>query len=358
MTKFVARAPVRVDPAGGGTDAPPYCIDHGGAVVNFSVARHAHASFERLPKGGGVILYSHDHRKGVRAASVADLKLDGQLDLLKVFVRRLLGPDENCLLVTQSDVPQGTGLGGSGALGVAILGAIMHALGKKVTRGEIALLANDIERTDLGNVGGNQDSYAAAMGGIKLITYAKGGGSSCEPIAISEKTRGQLERDTLLIYTGDVHLSGSIHTDIRTSYALPDSPTLRAMDNLKAAALKMAAALPAGDMDAYVEALNSARQNHYALHPSCDSDTLRKFFKELSPGIRGGKACGAGGGGFIMVHAAAGSRKECARIAEALGGLVWPFQLDDHGLMDWEEPPSSPEQIAAIQKLADKTSAA
>jgi D-glycero-alpha-D-manno-heptose-7-phosphate kinase len=98
--KFVARAPVRVDPAGGGTDAPPYCIDHGGAVVNFSVARHAYASFERLPKGSGVMLHSHDHRKGVRAASVADLKLDGQLDLLKVFVRRLLGNDESFLLVT------------------------------------------------------------------------------------------------------------------------------------------------------------------------------------------------------------------------------------------------------------------
>jgi len=357
MTKFVARAPVRVDPAGGGTDAPPYCIDHGGAVVNFSVARHAHASFEHLPRGSGIILYSHDHRKGVHAASVGDLKLDGQLDLLKVFVRRLLGPDESCLLVTQSDVPQGTGLGGSGALGVAILGAITQALGKKMTRDEIALLANDIERADLGNVGGNQDSYAAAMGGIKLITYAKGGGSSCMPIQLSEKTRGQLECDTLLIYTGDVHLSGSIHTDIRTSYALPDSPTVRAMDNLKAAALKMAPALQAGDIDAYVEALNSARQNHYALHPSCDSDTLRKFFKELSPCIRGGKACGAGGGGFIMVHAAAGCRKECARIAEALGGLVWPFQLDDRGLMNWEEPPSSPEQIATLRKLAGKTPA-
>ena len=352
--KFTARAPVRVDPAGGGTDAPPYCLDHGGAVVNFSVARHAHASFERLPNGSGVILYSHDQKQGVHAASVHELKIDGQLDLLKVFVRHLLGAGDNFLLATQSDVPQGTGLGGSGALGVAILGAIAAALGKKMSRSEIALLANDIERKDLGNVGGNQDSYAAALGGIKLITYHKGGGSSCEPIPISEKTRGQLERDTLLIYTGDVHLSGSIHTDIRQSYALPDSPTVRAMDNLKAAALKMAPALQAGDIDAYVDALNSARLNHYALHPSCDSDTLRKFFRELSPCIRGGKACGAGGGGFIMVHAAADSRKECIRIADALGGLVWPFQLDDHGLMNWEEPPSPPEQIEALRRRIDK----
>jgi D-glycero-alpha-D-manno-heptose-7-phosphate kinase len=348
IMRFLARAPVRVDPAGGGTDAPPYCIDYGGAVVNFSVARHSYASFESLPRGSGVLLYSHDQKKGVRAGSVSDLKYDGRVDLLKAFARRLLGEEDGCLLVTQSDVPQGTGLGGSGALGVAILGAIARAQGKQMTKSEIALLANDIERKDLGNSGGNQDSFGGAIGGIKLITYAKGGGSSCETITVPDDTRLQLERDSLLIYTGEVHLSGTIHVDIRRSYEQPDSPTVRAMDNLKAAALKMADALKAGCLDAYIEALNCARLNHYALHSSCDSDSLRRFFRELSPYIRGGKACGAGGGGFIMVHAKPERRKDCIQIGEALGGMVWPMQLDHLGLVTWQEAPSSAEQLEAI----------
>ena len=346
--KCVARAPVRVDPAGGGTDAPPYCIDYGGAVVNFSVARHSYASFERLPKGSGVILYSHDQKKGVRAGSAKDLKYDGRVDLLKAFARRLLGEENGCLLVTQSDVPQGTGLGGSGALGVAILGAIALAQGKQMTKSEMALLANDIERKDLGNSGGNQDSFGGAIGGIKLITYAKGGGSTCETIPVPDETRLQLERDSLLIYTGEVHLSGTIHVDIRRSYEQPDSPTVRAMDNLKAAALKMAQALKVGRIEDYVEALNCARVNHYALHSSCDSDSLRKFFQELSPYIRGGKACGAGGGGFIMVHAKPDHRKDCIRIGEGLGGMVWPMHLDHLGLVTWEEAASSAAEVEAI----------
>jgi D-glycero-alpha-D-manno-heptose-7-phosphate kinase len=337
-----------VDPAGGGTDAPPYCLDYGGAVVNFSIARHAYASFERLPKGGGVILYSHDQKKGVRAGSVSDLKYDGRVDLLKAFARRLLGQEDGCLLVTQSDVPQGTGLGGSGALGVAMLGAIARAQGKPMTKSEIALLANDIERKDLGNSGGNQDSFGGAIGGIKLITYAQGGGSTCETINVPDDTRLQLERDSLLIYTGEVHLSGTIHVDIRRSYEQPDSPTVRAMDNLKAAALKMAEALKTGRLDDYIKALNSARINHYALHPSCDSYSLRKFFRELSPHIRGGKACGAGGGGFILVHAKPDHRKDCIQVGEALGGMVWPMHLDHLGLVTWEEAPSTAEQIEAI----------
>ena len=122
------------------------------------------------------------------------------------------------------------------------------------------------------------------------------------------------------------------------------------MDNLKAAAETMARALAAGDMDAYVDSLNRARLNHYALHPSCDSDTLRKFFTALAPYIRGGKACGAGGGGFILVHAKPDCRRETIQAAESLGGRVWTCQLDDTGLMTWEDSPSPPEQIEAIRR--------
>ena len=80
--KIIARAPARVDPAGGGTDAPPYCVDFGGAVVNFSVARYSYVSFERLPKKSGVTIYSHDLKKGIHAESVKHLQYDGQIDFL------------------------------------------------------------------------------------------------------------------------------------------------------------------------------------------------------------------------------------------------------------------------------------
>jgi D-glycero-alpha-D-manno-heptose-7-phosphate kinase len=218
-----------------------------------------------------------------------------------------------------------------------------------MTKHEIALLANDIERKDLRNSGGSQDSFGAAVGGMKVITYQKGGGCSCAPIKVSEGTRGQIERDSLLIYTGQVHLSGTIHVDIKKSYKQPNSPTVRAMDNLKYAAQKMARALEAGDINTYLDCLNRSRVNHYALHASCDSDTLREFFNELSPYILGGKACGAGGGGFIFIHAKPHCRKECMQKAESIGGMVWNFQLDDLGLLTWEEPASSAQEIETFR---------
>jgi D-glycero-alpha-D-manno-heptose-7-phosphate kinase len=338
--KIIARAPARVDPAGGGTDAPPYCIDHGGAVVNFSVARYSYASFEWLPQEKGVQIYSRDLQKNVQAPSPELLKFDGNLDFLKAFVKRLLGPERGCLIVTQSAIPERTGLGGSGAMGVAMVGAITRASEQPLTKDEIASLANEIERKDLGHSGGSQDSFGSAIGGAKLITYRQGGGEACERLKVPAATLAELERDSLMIYTGSVHLSGSIHSDIKKWYHQENSPTIRAMDNLKAAAQRMAAALAAGDIDAYIDCLNASRVNHYALHPSCDSDPLRQFFATLDPYIRGGKTCGAGGGGFIFVHTKTGRRNECIQAAEALGGRVWDFHFDHDGLVAREETPS------------------
>lgn len=341
--KISARAPARVDPAGGGTDAPPYCVDYGGAVVNLSVARYSYATFERLPKGSGACLYSRDLESAAWAACGKEMGPGGKLDFLKAFVRRLLPDETDFLILTQSDIPERTGLGGSGAMGVAMVGAILEALGRRMSKNEIALLANEVERKDLGHSGGSQDSFGAAIGGAKLITYHQGGGCDCRRLEAPEASMAQLERDSLLIYTGEPHLSGSIHSDIRKWYHQENSPTVRAMDNLKAAAQRMSVALEAGDLDGYVESLNASRVNHYALHPSCDSARLREFFEGLAPYILGGKTCGAGGGGFIFVHMKTNERKECLQIAEAMGGKPWTVKLDQTGLSTWTERPSSPE---------------
>jgi galactokinase/mevalonate kinase-like predicted kinase len=107
------------------------------------------------------------------------------------------------------------------------------------------------------------------------------------------------------------------------------------MDRLKAAANKMASALETGDMTGFVSALNDSRKGHYALHESCDGDVLRSFFTTLDPYILGGKTCGAGGGGFIVVVTRPGCKQQCIAAAESLGGDVWPFQMDEQGAVVW-----------------------
>ena len=352
MMKIAARAPVRIDPAGGGTDAPPYSTQFGGCVVNFSVARYSYAQLQWLEPGAGAHLYSLDLKQGAWAPDIEALTSDGKLEFIKGFVKRLLVGRNDFLLVTQSDVPVRTGLGGSGAMGVAVAIACAKAVGRAADQTEIAALANHIERHELRCAGGVQDSYGAAIGSAKRIVCHQGGGVTCSRLKLPPGVIERLERDMLLIYTGGVHLSETIHEDIKRSYEMANSPTIAAMDRLKAAACAMADALEAGNVNGFIGALNVSRANHYALHSSCDSDTLRTFFTKLEPYILGGKTCGAGGGGFIAVLARSGYKQACVDAAEALGGKVWPFKFDHEGAIGWEEPEWSPAEVNQLKSLA------
>jgi len=349
--KTVARAPARIDPAGGGTDAPPYSVEYGGCVVNFAVARYSYAQLQWLPPGAGAHLYSLDLKQGAWAPKLEALKADGRLDFVKGFARRLLRGRDDFLLITQSDVPVRTGLGGSGAMGVAVTAACLKATKRSIEQADVALLANEIERQDLGLAGGNQDSFGAAVGGAKKIVLDKDG-VTCQQLKLRPDVVGRLERDMLLIYTGGIHLSATIHEDIKRSYAMANSPTIAAMDRLKQAAYAMADALEAGDLNGFAAALNASRRHHYALHDSCDSDTLRAFFARLDPFILGGKTCGAGGGGFIAVLTRPAHKNDCADAAQELGGEVWPFKMDHDGVVTWEEAEWTPAEVNELRSLA------
>jgi D-glycero-alpha-D-manno-heptose-7-phosphate kinase len=350
--KACARAPVRVDPAGGGTDAPPYCIEHGGAVVNFAVERHVYASAQKLPPGSGVIVYSADLRVGATAARVSEFAGQKDLEFLKAFVLRMIPEADSLLLLTESDVPRDSGLGGSGAVGVAVVAAIDGAYGRSRSPAEIAALANEIERSDLGYPGGNQDSYAAALGDVNLLQYHRGGGLTSRRLLLLPETRRILEHHSLLIYTGGAHVSGSIHQDIKRLYRDENQQTLSALRALHSQAESMAAALEAGNFGGYAAALNESCRQLYNLHAGCDCPDHRRCFQVLADLIVAGKTCGAGGGGFLLVLARQGRRSDCARRAEEMGALVWPVKIDPRGVSTWLEPPFDDAEIERFRRAA------
>lgn len=340
---------MRVDAAGGGTDAQPFSVEHGGVVLNFAVQRHAFARAQRLSAGQGVIIYSEDLGQGVQAPTVAALPAD-ELEFLQAFVRRMVPEEESILLVTESDVPPGAGLGGSGALGVAVVAALGQALGQERTATEVAQLANEIERGDLGYPGGSQDSFGAALGGINRLEYLQGGEMVPHRVEVAEETRLALEYHSLLVYSSEAHVSGNIHQDIKESYALPNSPTVAAMTALKESGDAMAKALQAGDLEGYVRELNESCEQLYRLHPSCDCEAHRRLHDTLCDQglLVGRKTCGAGGGGFMIVHAAPGKRRECLQVCQDMAAMVWPVVIDFDGVRAWSAEALSSEQVREI----------
>lgn len=331
---FVARAPVRADIAGGGSDAPPFSVEYGGAVVNCGITQFVHARVQVTPDSSAVSIRSEDYDQTVKADSLEQLEIDGALNLLKGLAKRM-APSWGFRLTIESDVPPGCGLGSSGAVGVACVRAFDAAMGVERSQEQTAELGNSVEREDLGMAGGCQDSYGAALGGMNYLKLHKGGAVSPKRLKLPDQTICELERRCVLVYTGEVHLSESIHEDIKRNYALPDSPTLDAMKNLRQIAKETREVLIQGDIERFGHMLSANWAQHRRLHESCNSETLQRFFSAAEPHTVGGRVCGAGGGGCALFVVSEGERRSLEQAFLGLGGKLIPFRIDPHGVVSW-----------------------
>lgn len=328
-----ARAPGRIDFGGGGTDVAPYCEEHHGIVVNAAINYYAHATLE--PRDDQrVELHALDMRVHESVANLDALTLDGPLSMIKACIRRS-APSRGFTLTTYSEIPQGSGLSSSAAIGVLVC-AICHQYERGgFDQAEMADLAFRAERDDLNHWTGRQDQFAAAVGGINFLEFI-GEQVPCGKPQLSPSVLRQLERNLLLVFTGDAHLAGNIHLDILADYKNKTGTVLAGMHGLKQVAGQMRESLRAGDLRSFAELMNDNWKYHQMLHPSCWTLQLDRFIKTgLSHGAMGAKVCGAGGGGCVVYLAQDNRKPELAAALQAIGGQIIPFSFDNLGVLSW-----------------------
>ena len=199
-----SRAPLRLGLAGGGTDLSPYCDDFGGAVLNATIDRYAHAFV--APAQAGLHLRAVDLGITESFASLADAaasKLPLHVAVHRRFVEDLgLGEGVALSVTTSVDSPPGSGLGSSSALVVALVEAYRRYFGVPMGPYEIARLAFIIEREDMGLAGGRQDQYAATFGGFNFIEFGADDRVVVNPLRMKRELVNDLESRLLLYFTG------------------------------------------------------------------------------------------------------------------------------------------------------------
>ncbi len=324
-----ARAPMRIDLAGGWTDVPPYVARSGGAVVNVAISLYAHA-FVR-PRQEGVRLCAEDQGAVVTARRIDELRPDGELALLKAAARRY-APAGGFELVTRSDAPAGSGLGGSGARGVARMAALA---GERRLPAELAQAAHQVEVEDAGVRGGKQDQYIAALGGVQFMTFGDPEVSSTrlEPPAACLR---ELEQHLVLCFSGAPRSSDATHRTVWERIDRGDADVLRALDGIKACALHMRDALGRGDVGEVGLVLAENWRHQQALVPGMRTDAMRRLEEAATAaGADAAKACGAGAGGCMVMLARPGHDFAVAEALRAAGGTVLRFTFDMAGVVTW-----------------------
>ncbi|HET8712256.1 MAG TPA: hypothetical protein VFM23_01080 [Gemmatimonadales bacterium] len=330
-TEFHAAAPMRLDFAGGWTDVAPFSAREGGVVVNAAIGLRAHVD---LKLGGSLLRFvAEDLGESLECANSGGLARGGKLPLLTAALRTfpVLG---GFTLTTRCDAPPGSGLGSSGALGVALVGALTRARQESLDGRECAEQAWHVETVEAQLPGGKQDQFGAALGGFHRFTF-RDPDVGVEPLTLDPAFASALERQILICYTNKSRVSGETISRVMGAYERNDPKVTGALHALKDLGNAMADALRAADL-ARVGALLSENWKHQqALDPGMRTAEMARVEQAaVGAGSLGGKAAGAGAGGamfFLMRDAA----RHAVEVVQAAGATVLPVTWSREGVRAW-----------------------
>jgi D-glycero-alpha-D-manno-heptose-7-phosphate kinase len=329
-----SRAPLRISFAGGGTDVEPYPSQRGGVVLSVTIDKYAYATLK--PRQDGQIrVESLDY--DVVAKYNVDEKppYDGELDLVKAVVRTM-GGKEGFDLFIHSDAPPGSGLGSSSTMVVALLGAFDRWLGRSLGEYELARLAYQVEREEMGIPGGWQDQFAAVFGGFNFIEFL-GDNIVVNPLRIKRSTLHELHYRLLLCYTGRTRLSGRILDRQIAGYVEERRDVMAALDELKAITIETKNALLQGRLDDFGRLLYTGWENKKRLASGITNPEIDALYQiGVKAGAVGGKLLGAGGGGYLLFVCPFERKHLIAQALEDAGGQVVPVNFDLRGLQVWK----------------------
>lgn len=330
-TAFRAAAPMRLDFAGGWTDVPPFSTREGGVVVNGAIGLRAHVD---LQLGGKLLrLVSEELGETLECANSGGLVAGGKLPLLTAALRRfpVLG---GFTLTTRSEAPPGSGLGSSGALGVALVGALTKARQDTFSQQDIADQAWQVETIEAQLPGGKQDQYGAALGGFHRLSF-RDPDVGVEPVTLDPAFAAALERQTLICYTNKSRVSGDTISRVMGAYERGDSKVTGALRAIRDVALAMAEALRAADLAKVGALLSENWKQQQALDPGMRTREMAELEDVVAnAGCLGGKAAGAGAGGSMFFVMKDDAQRAAAAVTK-IGAKVLPLSWAHEGVRAW-----------------------
>ncbi len=275
------KAPVRIDFGGGTTDVEPFPSTHGGAVINAAISHYV--------------------------------------------TGELTSGNKTVSLEYHGNIPTSSGLGTSGVMNLVWLSLIKeHMFQNDKDKMELAEGVYKLEQS-MGLIGGKQDQYAAAFGGINFLEFKKNNKVKVHRLKLKPQTIKELESKLILVYTGKPHFSGNTNGQMIEN--LKKGKNTKDFLKIKRIAIEMKRALEKSDLDKFASLLNEETAAREKLSKNQAPPNIRKLIaKGKANGALAAKICGSGGGGCILFF---GDKK---RIKQTFGSMCIDFKFDFQGL--------------------------
>jgi D-glycero-alpha-D-manno-heptose-7-phosphate kinase len=308
----MTRTPLRISLAGGGTDLADFYEQDYGAVFSTAINKYTYVTVKRHSD----LFYEPiriNYSKTEQVNDISEIENGIARECLK-----LLDIEPPIYVSVVGDMPASTGLGGSSSFAVGLLHALHAMRGERVSAGQLAEEACHIEIDVLKEPIGKQDQYAAAFGGLNVFRFEPGGRVTVEPQRVPAHKLIEFFDHTLLLWTGMQRDASSVLSEQKQN-------THRKLDvlrQIRAHAEQLRALVTKGVLDPLIvgQILHESWQKKRELAKSISNEQIDHWYDQaIAAGAEGGKLCGAGGGGFLLLFVRPEKRQ---RVRNVLSGLT------------------------------------
>jgi D-glycero-alpha-D-manno-heptose-7-phosphate kinase len=315
---IISQTPLRISFVGGGTDLKSFYHKEDGMVISTTIDKYVYVIVKE--RFDDKIYINYTQRE------IVDQISEIKHDLVREAMKKT-GVLKGVEITTLADVPsEGSGLGSSSSLTVGLLNALYTFAGVQVTAEHVAREACEIEIDICKKPIGKQDQYIAAYGGLNKITFHPDDSVSVSRLPVYNSNLLRLGSHLLLFYTNKTRKADEILSKQKK----------RTEDKRKMLRLMrdFVPQLEDSLVDGKYDGLGKLLHENWLLKKSLvntisNSDIDKMYEKAIDAGALGGKICGAGGGGFLLLYVKKGKQDSVRAALKDYREL--PFMLDPYG---------------------------
>jgi D-glycero-alpha-D-manno-heptose-7-phosphate kinase len=322
---IVSRTPLRVSFFGGGTDYPEYFHRARGAVLGMAIDKYVYISALRLSSA-----IEYRYRVSYSRIEMVSESCDVQHPAVRHVLQHFAISDPLDLSI-MADLPARSGLGSSSSFTVGLVN-LVHALQRRpITKLDLARTAVFVEHDLMAENVGVQDQYHAAFGGLNRFEFSKER-TRIEPIQMTSACQAALTSSLFLIYTG-VTRSASATLDEqmkRTVSRAVDADLSHLLALVDQAVDVLEGDDPERLITEFGTMLHEGWETKKRLSSKVSSPHIDAMYEAArAAGASGGKLCGAGGGGFLLMLVP--SERQAGFLERMQGASVIPVGMDTIG---------------------------
>ena len=291
----VSKTPFRISLFGGGSDYPEHTLRYGGIVLAGAINKYCYITYRNLAQDFGAkyrIRYTITENQSL----ISNIEHPAVREILKYY--KIDQPTE---INHSSDLPSKSGMGSSSSFIVGLISCIESSRGNSLEKEKLARFAIELEQNWIRENVGYQDAVTATFGGVNMVKFSSKTAEFEVHSLLANKTfLSNIAKNLLLVRIPIERIASDVAKE-QIKNIEKHSEDLIELGKMaeEVYSLFQKETLSIQQLGEALDYSWSIKKKQSSL---ISNKMIDEFYCEaMSKGALGGKLCGAGGGGFMLL---------------------------------------------------------